>query len=377
MIPQFCKACGGRLEEMDREFCKAKECQTFARKDVMGATLSKDALLALLDFDIAHLPKNRAQAMQVIREEVRRYPYDDVSNFGQTRLKILKVWDQQGPIWETKEKIAEKEKFDETALDVLFNAKAAGIDVEKYLRSAVDEVLKRFKKDLTRIALSKPVEGVRLRIKSVRWHTDDLTGATDVHIDAEACDRILDLGIAKNRPIIPHHVIIAPCDGDAEFFSVPRGRTHADRAQADDAEISNAILSGTVKKRHVHLAQGSQLDGCGRRFSIVRKQNEWDPTSKVTIPFEPDVNLRKRILAVMPLERGDEVRTRDTGLAGLSFDRMKGTASTNSCHGRVAGKFDASHGKHLDIVAEMNGIKRKGGETDESLRSRLYQSTEE
>ncbi len=371
MIPNFCKACGGRLEETEREYCKAKECQTFARKDVMGATLSKDALLALLDFDIAHLPKNRAQVMQVIREEVRRYPYDDVSNFGQTRLKILKVWDQQGPIWETKEKIAEKEKFDETALDVLFNAKAAGIDVEKYLRSEPgDEVLKRFKKDLTRIALSKPVEGVRLRIKSVRWHTDDLTGATDVHIEAESDvpTRILACDL---------NVIIVPCDGDAEFFSVPRGRTHADRAQADDAEISNAIFSGTVKKRHVHLAQGSQLDGCGRRFSIVRKQNEWDPTSKVTIPFEPDVNLRKRILAVMPLERGDEVRTWDTGLAGLSFDRMKGTASTNSCHGRVAGKFDASHGKHLDIVAEMNGIKRKGGETDESLRSRLYQSTEE
>lgn len=355
MIPQFCKACGGRLEEMDREFCKAKECQTFARKDVMGATLSKDALLALLDFDIAHLPKNRAQVMQVIREDVRRYPYDDVSNFGQARLKILKVWNQQ--------------KFDETAIDVLFNAKAAGIDVEKYLRSEPgDEVLKRFKKDLTRIALSKPVEVVRLRIKSVRWHTDDLTGATDVHIEAES--DVPPRYLAKD-------VIIAPCDGDAEFFSVPRGRTHADRAQADDAEISNAILSGTVKKRHVHLAQGSQLDGCGRRFSIVRKQNEWDPTSKVTIPFEPDVNLRKRILAVMPLERGDEVRTWDTGLAGLSFDRMKGTASTNSCHGRVAGKFDASHGKHLDIVAEMNGIKRKGGETDESLRSRLYQSTEE
>jgi hypothetical protein len=93
--------------------------------------------------------------------------------------------------------------------------------------------------------------------------------------------------------------------------------------------------------------------------------------------MEPDVNFRKRILAVMPLERGDDVHTWDGGLAGVSIDRMTGAVSGNPSRGRIAGKFDSSSGYHLDIVAEMNGIKRKGGETDESLRSRLYRATEE
>lgn len=43
---------------------------------------------------------------------------------------------------------------------------------------------------------------------------------------------------------------------------------------------------------------------------------------------------------------------------------------------KVAGQFDASHGTHLDKVANMNGVMRKPGEADAGLRLRLAAALE-
>src|SRR5208282_905533 len=165
-----------------------------------------------------------------------------------------------------------------------------------------------FKKDLTRLALSKSVQGVELEIHRI----DQEPRKGEVHLTIFATATSPIDGYSLTSP----SVVLVPNEG-ADLFSVPRSRV-----RSDYEDIEAAIAEDRLRKRHVHLAQGHQLDGCALRFGLERKQNTWDPSSQVTIPMEPDVSLRDRIIKAMPLERGDQIPgCRDLGLSGVSINR--------------------------------------------------------
>jgi hypothetical protein len=204
---------------------------------------------------------------------------------------------------------------------------------------------------------------LKLRASILKYPWDDVTGLAPPHLE-QKCD----------------HLNLTPFSAGGMYDSRVEQKSIATPQHLDPSvrpsirvpirlskiDVNAAIASRCVRKRHVDIATGTQLDRIAAMFcSLSGRQIFGAIHVNAGMQLEADEPFRARIKAAMPMERGDKY---------VAYDWM---APDAVCYdSRVAGVFDAATGMHLDKVAELNGLKRKGGETDESLRARLYKSHE-
>jgi hypothetical protein len=192
---------------------------------------------------------------------------------------------------------------------------------------------------------------LKLRASILKYPWDDVTGLAPPHLEQKP----IATTIAPPQYLDPS---VRPS------IRIPKFGAHPSAIRFSKIDVDSAIASRCVRKRHVDVATGTQLDRIAAMFCSLTGRQILGAIHDVNgrMQLEADEPFRARIKAAMPCE--DWYAARDWFDAGGMYDS------------RVEGVFDAATGMHLDKVAELNGLKRKGGETDESLRVRLYKSHE-